>query len=68
MPKNRLACVFGSFGWAGGAVKEIEGVLKDAGVELAQEGLSAKYVPDEADSKRCYEYGRDFADKIKGGK
>jgi len=68
MPKNRLACVFGSFGWAGGAVKEIEDMLKEAGVELAQQGLSVKYVPDQEDSKRCYEYGRDFADKIKGGK
>jgi anaerobic nitric oxide reductase flavorubredoxin len=63
-PKNRVACVFGSYGWAGGAVKEIEGVLNGAGVELAQAGFSVKYVPDQADIKRCYEYGRDFAKKI----
>jgi flavorubredoxin len=63
-PKNRTACVFGSYGWAGGAVKEIEGVISGSGVELAQAGLSVKYVPDQADIKRCYEYGKDFAKKI----
>jgi len=66
-PKNRIGCVFGSHGWAGGAVKEIEGVLKETGIELTQPGLSVKYVPDQEDIKRCYEYGRDFAHRIKGG-
>jgi flavorubredoxin len=62
-----VGCVFGSHGWAGGAVKEIEGILKEIGIELVQPGLSVKYIPDQDDSKRCYEYGRDFANKIKGG-
>lgn len=66
-PKNRLACVFGSYGWAGGAVQEIENVIKEAGIELAQPGLSIKYVPDENEIKSCYEYGKSFADKINGG-
>jgi len=67
-PKNRIACVFGSYGWAGGAVKEIEDILKQTGIELVQPGLSVKYVPDQDDIKRCYEYGRDFANRIKGEK
>ena len=67
-PKNRIACVFGSHGWAGGAVKEIEGILKETGIELVQPGLSVKYVPDQDDIKRCYEFGRDFAKFIKGGR
>jgi flavorubredoxin len=66
-PKNRLAACFGSFGWAGGAVKEMEEVVKAAGVELAQSGLSVKYVPDEAELARCVEFGSEFARKIKGG-
>jgi len=66
-PKKRVAAVFGSYGWAGGAVKEIEGVIKEAGVEIVQPGLGVKYVPDENEIKRCYEYGREFAGKIKGG-
>jgi flavorubredoxin len=66
-PKNRLACVFGSYGWAGGAAKEIEAVLKEGGVELAAPSLAVKYVPDEDEIKRCYEYGKGFANIIKGG-
>ncbi len=66
-PKSRMASVFGSYGWAGGAVQEIEKVVKEAGIELNQPGLSVRYVPDENESRQCYEYGRSFANKIKGG-
>jgi flavorubredoxin len=66
-PKNRIAAVFGSYGWAGGAVKEIEGVLKESGIEVVQPGLSVQYVPDEKELQECYQYGKDFAQKIKGG-
>jgi flavorubredoxin len=64
-PKNRIAGVFGSYGWAGGAVKEIENVLKDAGIPLTQQGLAVKYVPDESELKACYEFGNAFARQIK---
>ena len=64
-PKNRIASVFGSYGWAGGAIKEIETVIKDAGIELAQPGLGVKYAPNPEELNRCYEFGREFADKIK---
>jgi flavorubredoxin len=64
-PKNRIASSFGSYGWAGGAVKDIEEVLKEAGIEIVQPPLSVKYVPDEKELKSCYEFGRDFAKKVK---
>ncbi|MFA6216763.1 MAG: flavodoxin domain-containing protein [Candidatus Omnitrophota bacterium] len=64
LPKNRIACVFGSHGWAGGAVKEIEDVLKTAGVELAFPGLAVKFVPDENELKRCFEFGSEFASRL----
>ncbi len=64
--KGRFACAFGSFGWAGGAVKEIEKVIQESGIELVSPGLAFKYVPDELEMKQCYEYGKAFADKIKG--
>jgi len=65
-PKNRIACGFGSYGWAGGAVKNIENMLKESGVDLVQPGLSVRYVPDENEIKRCYEFGQDFAREITG--
>ena len=64
-PKNRLAGVFGSYGWAGGAIKEIESLLKETGIELVAPSLAVKYAPDKEEIKRCYEYGRNFADRIK---
>ncbi|MDD4954306.1 MAG: flavodoxin domain-containing protein [Candidatus Omnitrophica bacterium] len=66
-PKGRLVCAFGSYGWAGGAVKQMEDMLVAGGAELAQPGLSVKYHPDEDEIKKCYSYGREFAQKIKGG-
>ena len=36
MPQNRIAAAFGSYGWAGAAVKSVESVLKEAGIEIAQ--------------------------------
>jgi len=64
-PKNRIACAFGSYGWGGGAVKSVERVLKEAGVEIAQESIAVKFMPDESEVKRCYEFGSSFADRLK---
>jgi len=64
-PKNRIGCVFGSYGWAGGAVGEIEGILKEVGINVAQSSLSVKYVPDDNQLKKCFEFGKDFAKIIK---
>ena len=63
-PKNRVASVFGSYGWSGGAVNAIENILKETGIDIVQPSFSVKYSPDEDETKRCYEYGRDFAKKI----
>jgi len=66
-PKNRLVCVFGSYGWAGGAAQEIEEVVKEAGAQISQPSLTVKYAPDSEDLKRCYEYGKNFSEVIKVG-
>ncbi len=63
-PKNRVAATFGSYGWAGGAQKEIEDIMKEAGIEIAQPALTAQYTPDESMLKQCYQWGSDFAAKI----
>ncbi|MDD5155685.1 MAG: flavodoxin domain-containing protein [Candidatus Omnitrophica bacterium] len=63
-PRERLACAFGSYGWAGGATKEIEGIMKEAGIELAQAGIGVKYTPSEEELNLCYEFGKEFAGKI----
>lgn len=64
-PKNRVAAAFGSYGWAGGAVASIEKELKEAGVADLAPSISCKYVPDAEETKRCYEFGKEFAAKVK---
>ncbi|RJP29578.1 MAG: MBL fold metallo-hydrolase [Candidatus Omnitrophota bacterium] len=64
-PKNRLVSVFGSYGWAGGAVKEIEGVIKETGLNINQPSLSIQYVPDNKALKDCYNFGVNFSKLVK---
>ncbi|MCM8790917.1 MAG: flavodoxin domain-containing protein [Candidatus Omnitrophica bacterium] len=68
-PRNRVAAAFGSYGWGGGAVSSIERVIKEAGIALVQPSISVRYVPDESEKLRCYNFGADFAKSclIKGG-
>jgi len=64
-PRNKLAAAFGSYGWGGGATATIEKALKSAGMELAVPALTVKWVPDKTELQKCYEYGREFAKKVK---
>jgi len=64
-PKNKLAAAFGSYGWGGGAVGTIEKALKSAGMELVVPAMTVKWVPDKTELQKCYEYGKEFAKKIK---
>lgn len=61
-PKNRITSAFGSYGWGGGAVQSIEKVLKEEmGLDFISPGLAIKYVPDDSELVKCFEFGREFA-------
>jgi flavorubredoxin len=60
-PQNRIAAVFGSYGWAGGAAEEMENILREAGIKLALPALTVKYMPDSQEIKNCDEFGKSFA-------
>jgi flavorubredoxin len=62
-PKNRIASAFGSYGWSGGATSGVEKELKEAGIEIGP-SISFKFVPDEGEFKKCYEFGSEFAKKL----
>ncbi|HDQ05206.1 MAG TPA: MBL fold metallo-hydrolase [Candidatus Bathyarchaeota archaeon] len=64
-PRNKLAAAFGSYGWGGGATATIEKSLESAGMELAASAMTVKWVPDKDELQKCYEYGREFAKKVK---
>ncbi|MHC5726524.1 MAG: diflavin flavoprotein, partial [Nostoc sp.] len=62
---NKLAGVFGSFGWSGEAVDLIEGKLKDAGYRFGFDTIRVKFKPDDATLQLCEEAGTDFAQTLK---
>lgn len=65
---NKLAGVFGSYGWSGEAIDLIEGKLKDAGYRFGFEALRVKFKPTDVTLKLCEEAGTDFAQTLKKSK
>jgi anaerobic nitric oxide reductase flavorubredoxin len=64
-PRNRIAGAFGSYGWGGGAVRDIYEELKKMDIEVVEQGLQVLYKPSAEDHKHCYDFGREFANKVK---
>jgi flavin reductase (DIM6/NTAB) family NADH-FMN oxidoreductase RutF/flavodoxin len=62
---NKLAGVFGSFGWSGEAIDLIESKLKDAGYRFGFETIRVKFKPTDVTLKLCEEAGTDFAQSLK---
>lgn len=63
--KNKLAGVFGSYGWSGEAVDLIESKLLDAGYKLGFESIRVKFKPTDVVLQQCKEIGIDFAQALK---
>lgn len=63
-PKERLVGAYGSFGWGGGGVKQVDASLRDLGLEVL-DPLEYQYVPTDADLAACEEYGRQVARRVK---
>ncbi|MCP8311328.1 MAG: FprA family A-type flavoprotein [Candidatus Methylarchaceae archaeon HK02M1] len=63
-PKGKIWASFGSYGWGGGAVRDINQSLKKAGFELLEPSLEVRYVPDEEKLQKCREFGEGIAEKI----
>jgi flavorubredoxin/flavin reductase (DIM6/NTAB) family NADH-FMN oxidoreductase RutF len=63
--KTKLAGVFGSYGWSGEAIDEIESKLKDAGYGFGFETIRVKFKPDDLTLQQCKEAGTDFAQALK---
>jgi Uncharacterized flavoproteins len=62
--KKKKAAAFGSYGWSGGAVKQITEGLKGCGFEIVNDGFEKIWVPDESVLAEAEEYGRDFANAL----
>jgi anaerobic nitric oxide reductase flavorubredoxin len=64
-PTDRITGAFGSYGWAGGAVKWLYDELKSMKLETVEPGAEVKYRPSDEEMLMCYEFGRNFAEKVK---
>ena len=64
-PKGKLWSFFGSYGWGGGAVRDMTEMAKKAGFEVNESNVEIKYVPDKEDLKKCFDFGQQIAQKIK---
>jgi len=63
-PKGKVSAAFGSHGWAGGAVKQIEEELAKAGIEVVKSDLAFKFVPDEDAIKKCVDFARNVVSRL----
>ncbi len=66
-PRGRLTAAFGSYGWAGGAVAELEAQLKAAGLTVSQPAVTVQSVPDEGMLTQCFAWGQEFARAVAKG-
>ena len=64
-PLNKVASVFGSYGWSGEAVRKVEDILKEAGIEVVESNLRFRYTPSEEELEKCVEFGKEFAEIVK---
>ncbi|MEM1659234.1 MAG: flavodoxin domain-containing protein [Candidatus Jordarchaeales archaeon] len=64
--KGKAAAVFGSYGWSGEAVYEVQRVMRELGFDIVAEPLRVIEEPGEEELKKCKELGLALAEKIKG--
>ena len=65
--QNKIGAAFGSYGWSGESVKQIEAHLAACNIPLAAEGVRAKWQPTAADLMNCETLGRKVAVGVKAG-
>ncbi|MFH1538452.1 MAG: FprA family A-type flavoprotein [bacterium] len=64
-PGGLVGAAFGSYGWSGEAVKQVEEILKSMNVRLVGEGVRSRYVPDGEMLERCNQLGKAVAEELK---
>lgn len=64
-PRNLFGAAFGSYGWSGEALKQMESALTEMKVELVGEGINVKYVPDNEALAKCFSLGVLVAERLK---
>lgn len=63
-PKGKLGAAFGSYGWGGGAVKELRDHMEKGGLIMPLEDLQIKYRPNDEQRLQCFEYGQAIGERM----
>ena len=63
-PQNRIGMAFGSYGWGGQSIGELEKAIEEYGWKKPVEGVKLKYVPDPEDLVTVREAGKTLAASI----
>jgi len=63
-PRNLIGAAFGSYGWSGESVKQLNAMLEGMGVELVGEGVRSLHVPDEEALSACHVLGTRVAEAL----
>uniref|UniRef100_A0A7S4CJD7 Flavodoxin-like domain-containing protein n=1 Tax=Eutreptiella gymnastica TaxID=73025 RepID=A0A7S4CJD7_9EUGL len=64
-PKKKIGAAFGSYGWGGGATKQLEQQLKDIGIKVVADAININYVPNGDALGQCRESGLRLAAALK---
>ncbi len=64
-PKGKMFGLFGSYGWGGGALKEIKRYLEQEKFEIWEKELTVQYIPSPEEIQKAIAFGKEFVKKIK---
>jgi len=65
--KGKPASVFGSYGWSGEAIKTVQDILVSMRLKVSPEPVRVRMAPSDADLASCVEFGKRFAEIVRGG-
>jgi flavorubredoxin len=63
--KDKKAAAFGCYGWSGESIKIISEALREAGLEVVNDGIKAAWNPDNESRDECRKFGAAIADACK---
>ena len=63
--QNKVGAAFGSYGWSGEHVKQLEEHLARCKIQIVREGVRAKWQPTDADLASCRDLGHAVAEAVK---
>ena len=64
-PKKRMGFAFGSYGWGGQAIEEMETVMRNLSWEMPLTSINIQYVPDEEELDKAKKMGQKLGGLVK---